>query len=46
MGASLTSANMNHHAMYAKPTRLPGAVAQTWLKEGLEEVGGMAKVVR
>jgi uncharacterized protein YjbI with pentapeptide repeats len=44
--ASLTSSNMNHHAMYTKPARLPEAIAQAWLQEGLEEVGGLAKAVR
>jgi uncharacterized protein YjbI with pentapeptide repeats len=44
--ASLTSANMNHHAMYTKPARLPEAIAQAWLQESLEGVGGLAKAVR
>ena len=44
--ASLTSSNMNHHAMYTKPARLPEAIAQAWLQEGLEGVGGLAKAVR
>jgi uncharacterized protein YjbI with pentapeptide repeats len=44
--ASLTSTNMNHHAMYTKPARLPEAIAQAWLQEGLEGVGGLAKTVR
>jgi uncharacterized protein YjbI with pentapeptide repeats len=34
--ASLTSANMNHHAMYTKPTRLPEAIAQDWVLQEIE----------
>ena len=44
--ASLTSSNMNHHAMRTKPARLPEALAQVWVQEGLGEAGGMGKAVR
>jgi uncharacterized protein YjbI with pentapeptide repeats len=44
--ASLTSANMNHHAMYTKPARLPEALVQAWMQETLEGVGGLPKAVR
>ena len=44
MGASLTSSKMNHPAMYTKPARLPEALAQVWVQEGLDAVGGLGKV--
>ncbi len=44
MGASLIRANMNHHAMYTKPARLPEALAHVWVQEGLDAVGGLGKV--
>ena len=34
--ASLTSSNMNHHAMYTKPARLPEAIAQAWVLQEIE----------
>jgi len=34
--ASLSSAKMNHHAMYTKPARLPEEIAQAWVLEALE----------
>ena len=35
--ASLISANMNHHAIYTKPTRLPEEIAQAWVIQEIEK---------
>ncbi len=34
--ASLISANMNHHAIYTKPARLPEEIAQAWVIQEIE----------
>jgi len=35
--ASLISANMNHHAIYTKPARLPEEIAQDWVIQEIEK---------
>lgn len=35
--ASLNSANLNHHAMYTMPARLPEQIAQAWVIQEIEK---------